>query len=334
MSKARVAYWLGRTHEKKKESTLAQKWYRKATSYKTTFYGQLAAQKLKETPYPTLKSAPTATAQEIHKFNQKDLVKAAYILKGLGKDAAHELSKFLNAIAVQAKTKAERELAVQLASTFSPHDVVWIAKQAGKQEPVLLKMAYPVCHLPQKPGVPEKALLLAIAYRESDFNPRAVSPKGAMGLLQLVSKTAAAAAKRLGVQHTDAKLFDPSHNLLLGSTHVSTLLNDFNHSYLLTTAAYNAGSTPINRWIKKFGHPHKTDHESTVDWVELIPYAETRNYVQGVLANVTNYRSREEISQKTLPHDVKKQPNRKATPSKSKKLRSHKVNSKKLKKRK
>lgn len=319
ISKARVAYWLGRTHEKKKERTLAQKWYRKAAYYKTTFYGQLAAHKLKETPYPTLKKALNATAQEVKKFHQKDLVKAAHILKGLGKDASHELSKFLNSIATQAKTKIERELAVQLAATFSPHDVVWIAKQAGKQDPVLLRIAYPVCHLPQKPGLPERALLLAIAYRESDFNARAVSPKGAMGLLQLVSKTAAEAAKRLGVHHTDAKLFNPSHNLLLGSTHVSTLLNNFNHSYLLTTAAYNAGPTPINRWIKTFGHPHKTDHEATVDWVELIPYAETRNYVQGVLANVTNYRSREGTPQKTLVHDLKKHRHREETPKTLKK---------------
>ncbi len=332
ISKARVAYWLGRTHEKKKESALAEKWYKKAAYYKTTFYGQLAAHKLKQTPYPTLKTAPSATVQEVNKFNKKDLVKAAHILKGLGKDASHELSKFLNSIAVQAKTRAERELAVQLASTFSPHEVVWIAMQAGKQDPVLLKMAYPVCHLPKKPENPEKALLLAIAYRESAFNARAVSHKGAMGLLQLISKTAAETAKKLGIPHTDAKLFDPSHNLLLGSTHVSTLLNNFNHSYLLTTAAYNAGPTPINRWIKKFGHPHQTDHESTVDWVELIPYAETRNYVQGVLANVTNYRSREETPQKTLGHDLK-QHSHKKNPKILKKLHNHKRTPKKLKNR-
>ncbi len=303
ISKARAFYWLGRTHETKKDLALAKKWYQKAAQYKTTYYGQLSALKLGEKPHPILHASPKVTAEEKKRFNQKDLVIAAHMLKGLGKGAAHELSKFLSPIATQAKTKGERELAVHLAHTLSPCDVVWVAKRAGSREPVLLKVAYPICSLPKKQGLPESSLLLAIAYKESHFNAGAQSHKGASGLLQLMPKAAADAAKRLGVPHTEQKLFDPRHNLLLGSDHVSSLLNDFSHSYLLVTAAYNAGPTPVGRWLKNFGDPHV----DPVDWIELIPYAETRNYVQRVLENVTNYRSNlHGTPKKTLHDDFKK----------------------------
>jgi len=303
ISKARAFYWLGRTHEAKEDLALAKKWHKKAAQYKTTYYGQLSALKLGEKPYPVLHASPKVTAEEKKRFNQKDLVIAAHMLKGLGKGAAHELSKFLSPIATQAKTKGERELAVHLAHTLSPCDVVWVAKRAGSREPVLLKAAYPVCPLPKKSGLPESALLLAIAYKESHFNPSAQSHKGATGLLQLMPKAAADAAKRLDIPHTEQKLFDPRHNLLLGSDHVSSLLDDFSHSYLLVTAAYNAGPTPVGRWLQNFGDPHI----DPVDWIELIPYSETRNYVQRVLENVTNYRSNlHGTPKKTLHDDFKK----------------------------
>lgn len=306
ISKARAFYWLGRTHEAKKELALAKKWYQKAAQYKTTYYGQLGALKLGEKPYPILSATPKVTAEEKKRFNQKDLVIAAHMLKGLGKGAAHELSKFLSPIATQAKTRGERELAVHLAHILSPCDVVWVAKRAGSREPVLLKAAYPTCPLPKRPGLPESALLLAIAYKESHFNATAQSHKGATGLLQLMPKAAADAAKRLGVPHTDQKLFDPRHNLLLGSDHVSSLLDDFNHSYLLVTAAYNAGPTPVGRWLKNYGDPHRGEVD-IIDWIELIPYAETRNYVQRVLENVTNYRSHlHDTPTRTIHDDLKK----------------------------
>lgn len=304
LSKARAFYWLGRTHEAKADLALAKKWYTKAAQYKTTYYGQLGAIKVGAKPYPILHNAPKATAEEKKRFNQKDLVVAAHILKGLGKGATHELIKFLSPIGSQAKTKAERELAVQLAHTLSPSDVVWVAKRAGNREPVLLKAAYPICSLPKKKGLPESALLLAIAYQESLFNPSAQSSKGAIGLLQLMPATAARTAKQLGIPHTHTKLFDPRHNLLLGSSHLASLLNDFNKSYLIAAAAYNAGSTPIDRWLQDLGSPHggKLD---VVDWIELIPYAETRNYVMRILENTTNYRSRlQGTPTRTLSHDL------------------------------
>jgi soluble lytic murein transglycosylase len=307
ISKSRGAYWMGRAYEQKGENQLAAKAYAKAARYKTTYYGQLAAAKIKEKPFPVLIAAPRATKEERGRFQQNELVKAAHILKGLGSAANHELSKFLLQIAGQAKTKAERELSVQLAQTLSPQDVVWVAKKAGHGEPVLLKAAFPTYSIPRKgQEVPEVPLVMAIAYQESRFIPSALSPAGAMGLLQLISTTAAHEAKRLGISHRDNKLFDPQHNLVLGSAHLSRLLNNFMGSYILMMAAYNAGPTPVKRWVKEFGDP-RTGEVDIIDWVEMIPYYETRNYVMRVLENVSNYRSALHADpKKTIIDDLKR----------------------------
>jgi len=306
ISKARGAYWVGRTHEVQKNIELAAKWYRKAAKYKTTYYGQLAAAKLQDTPYPSLASKLKATAEEKKRFEQNDLVKAAYILKKLGKDAATELSKFLAQIATQAKTKGERELAVHLAHTLSPYDLVWTAKKAGHKEPVLLTKAYPAYDIPRKgQSIPETAFIMAIAYKESMFNPTACSPANAMGLLQVLPKTAADMAKGLGISHKVHQLFDPHHNLILGSAFLAELLKDYDHSYVLTIAAYNAGPGRVKRWLEVFGDPRKGEVD-ILDWIELIPFAETRNHVMRVLENVTNYRCLKGPPKKTLIHDLQR----------------------------
>ncbi|MBA3813142.1 MAG: lytic transglycosylase domain-containing protein [Alphaproteobacteria bacterium] len=307
ISKSRGAYWVGRAYEHKGENELAEKAYAKAACYKTTYYGQLAAAKIKEKPFPILSAAPRVKQEERQRFDQNELVKAAHILKGLGSAADHELSKFLLQIGSQAKTKVERELSVQLAQALSLKDVVWVAKKAGHGEPVLLKAAFPTYTVPQKgQEMPETPLVMAIAYQESRFDPSALSSAGAMGLLQLISTTAAHEAKRLGLSHRDNKLFNPQYNLILGSAHLSRLLNNFMGSYILMMAAYNAGPTPVKRWIKELGDP-RSDEVDIIDWIEMIPYYETRNYVMRVLENVTNYRSALQTNpKKTIVDDLKR----------------------------
>lgn len=295
ISKSRGAYWIGRVHEHQKNIDLAHKAYAQAALYKSTYYGQLAATKIKQKPFPVLASAPRAKKEERERFEQNELVQASHILKGLGSAATHELKKFLIQVADQANTKAERELSVALAQKHSPEDVVWVAKKAGYREPVLLKAAFPTYSIPRKgQEVPEIPLVMAVAYQESRFVPSALSAAGAMGLLQLLPTTATHEAKRLGIKHRENKLYDPQHNLVLGSAHLSRMLNNFAGSYILLLAAYNAGPTPVKRWLKEFGDP-RLGEVDLVDWVEMIPYYETRNYVMRVLENVSNYRS-------LLPH--------------------------------
>lgn len=304
ISKSRGAYWVGRAHEQKGDIDLAEKAYAKAAYYKTTYYGQLAATKIKQKPFPTLSAAPRAKKEERQKFAQNELVKAAHVLKGLGGAADHELRKFLLHIASQAETRAERELSVELAHALSPQEVVGAAKKAGYSEPVLLKAAFPIYSIPRKgQEIPEVPLVMAIAYQESRFIPSALSSAGAMGLLQLLSTTAALEAKRLGIAHRDNKLFDPQYNLTLGSAHLSHLLNNFMGSYILMMAAYNAGPTPVKRWIQELGDPRQGKVD-IIDWIEMIPYYETRNYVMRVLENVTNYRSLQPYPKKTIVDDL------------------------------
>lgn len=306
ISKSRGAYWIGRTYEKKGDLALAEKAYSKAALYKTTYYGQLAAAKIKQKPFPALVAVPRAKKEEKQRFVQNELVKASHILKDLGSAAKHELTKFLLHIADQSKTRAERELSVQLTHALSPEDVVWAAKKAGHREPVLLKIAYPTVSIPRKgQEIPEVPLVMAVAYQESRFIPSAISTAGAMGLLQLVPKTAAHEAKRLGISHKADKLLNPQHNLILGSAHLSRLLNNFVGSYLLTIASYNAGPTPIQRWIKELGDPRRGEVD-VIDWIEMIPFYETRNYVQRVMEIVTIYRSLRTHPKKTLVDDLKR----------------------------
>lgn len=305
ISKARGAYWMGRVYEAQHNNEQAAKWYSKAAKYKTTYYGQLAAAKIQEAPYPSLAKAPSATAEEKKRFEQKDIVQAVHLLKGLGSSASHELSKFLLHIADKADNKAERELSVMLAHAYSPYDVVWTAKKAGYAEPITLAKAYPTVTIPKRgQRIPEKALVMAITYQESRFNPTAVSSAGATGLMQFMPSTASQEAKRIGIKHSVSKLTDPSHNVTLGSSHLSHLLDEFNGSYILATAAYNAGNTPIHRWLAQLGNPHQGKID-VVDWIELIPYGETRNYVMRVLENVTLYRSLDGAPKKTLIEDLK-----------------------------
>src|SRR5690606_29370927 len=124
---------------------LAETWYQRAAKYKTTYYGQLAAGKIRHKPYPALTLPSSVTHDLKKKFHQNELVKAAYILKGLGSTASHEVTKFIFHIADAAKSKEEREFAVDLAHEISPHDVVWVAKKAGFRDPITLKKAFPTC---------------------------------------------------------------------------------------------------------------------------------------------------------------------------------------------
>ena len=305
ISKARASYWLGRTFEQMSDMTRAAEAYKEGALYKTTYYGQLSAAKLQEKAHPSLR-AVKANPQAKAKFKQKDLVKAAYILKNKGKTADDTLRKFLMHIGEKAKTQTEKELAVQLAHELSTPSVVWVARKVGHANPVELKIAFPTCPLPQKASISvEEAFVMAVAYQESRFDPAVVSEANAMGLLQLVGPTAAREAKRLKVPHSERKLFDPKHNLLLGSSHLSSLLKDFDGSYILVAIAYNAGPHVASRWITELGDPRDPGVD-VIDWIELIPYAETRNYVQRVLETTTTYRCLKGSPRHTLIDDLQR----------------------------
>ncbi len=302
ISKSRALYWLGRTYEHVGDLEKAAQAYGQAARYKTVYYGQLAAAKLQDKAYPSLR-ALKVTPQDKARFNQQDLVKAAHVLKKRGKACEPELRQFLIQIGANATTPGEKDLAVHLAHTLSPPSVVWVARKAGHADPLHLKLAFPTCSVPCTG--PEDAFVMAIAYQETRFDPTAVSNKEAKGLLQLLSSTAAREAKRLGIPHSEKKIFDPKHNMRLGASHISSLLKDFDGSYLLVAIAYNAGPHVASRWVTERGDP-RDPRIDVIDWIELIPYAETRNYVQRVLETTTVYRCVNGTPQYTLVDDLQR----------------------------
>jgi len=159
---------------------------------------------------------------------------------------------------------------------------------------VAVNAAYPLIDLPSTVSTrgPEPALVLAIIRQESEFDPRAVSHANAYGLMQLIPSTAQAQARREGMPYARASLTqDPNYNMTLGSAHSSDLVDSFNGSYVLAIASYNAGSHRAREWISDFGDP-RSGSVDVVDWVELIPFSETRNYVQRVTENLQVYRYR------------------------------------------
>ena len=148
---------------------------------------------------------------------------------------------------------------------------------------------YPVTALPSG-GIAERPLLLAIVRQESAFAPDAMSRAGARGLMQLMPATAAGIAGKLQLAFSLARLTtDGIYNLILGRSYVENLLDDFGGSYALAIAAYNAGPSRVRQWMQEFGDPRGSDI-SMVDWIEMIPFGETRAYVQRVLENLQIYR--------------------------------------------
>lgn len=290
VSLSRAAYWAGRAATALENDDKAGQWFRAAAQNPTTYYGQLAIEVLGETELvDSLPTDPAPTDAQIAAFKGLELVRATHLLSALGQDRL--LSPFIVHLADSTGTPAERHLVGRLAEGLGqPHLSVRAAKKASRDGITLIDVAYPVIDLPEVG--PEKALLLAISRQESEFNPRAVSPAGARGLMQLMPRTAKAEAKSLRIPYKRANLTrDPVYNVRLGAAHLNRLLRAYDGSYVMAVAAYNAGSSRVRRWIRDFGDPRRPEID-TIDWVEQIPISETRNYVQRVLESLQIYRHR------------------------------------------
>jgi soluble lytic murein transglycosylase len=174
------------------------------------------------------------------------------------------------------------------------HVAIRAAKRALRDDTLLIESAYPVPAAlapgPGGEGLLEPGLLLALARQESEMNSRVVSRAGARGVLQLMPATARMMAHRLGVTYEHARLTgDDAYNLRLGGAYLAGLLADFDGACALALAAYNAGPGRVRQWLRENGDPRDAAVD-VVDWIELIPYSETRNYVQRVLEGLQVYR--------------------------------------------
>ncbi len=287
ISKARGAYWSGRASEALGRSEESKTWYYQAASYPHTYYGQIAVAHLKINT-PNLMPVQT-TPTDTNTIASSDLVRAAVLLHNTGYEAlsAKFISAKLDTITTDKEYQAFATYLKRIGDTSGAYRV---AKRASWKNIFLGDTSYP--SLMQWVGglSIDPALAHAIIRQESQFDPAAKSPAGALGLMQLMPATAKEIAKKRGWDHQTTWLTSqPDHNILLGSAYLNELLKRFNGSYPLAIAAYNAGPSRVNGWLEAFGDP-RTGTINWIDWLELIPIAETRNYVQRVTEGVITYR--------------------------------------------
>lgn len=291
ISKARAAYWAGRAAEKSANKEIADKWYKLAAEHSTTFYGQMAYEK----SYPNTKINLPVIAKNSSKgellYKKNKLAKAAYLLIKTNQTQLAEW--FLKAAIDESKNKHEMYLISRLGlETGKVQFSVMAAKHALKNNVVLTTSGWPV--IKKTPELfAEKPIVMAIVRQESLFDNNAESSANAQGLMQIIPSTAKFASNALNIRYKEDMLkSSPDYNLQLGSYYINKLINQFDGSYVLAIASYNAGPGNVRKWMKKYGDPRNaSSHEEVIDWIEHVPFQETRNYIQRVLENTQVYRN-------------------------------------------
>jgi len=289
ISRARGAYWLGRTYEALNDRADAEQSYENAAVFNIAYYGQLAQTRLYEAPIITAKPEPPIPARVRATFYARDTAKAVERLHNLGEN--DRARAFFKSIIEMASSRADFVLLTELAYQIKRPDLAIEAAKAANQKNMLVAAGgFPLmdAHLPK---VPEPAFTFAMIRQESMFNPEAASSAGAQGLMQLMPRTAKAMAQKLGLKFREKKLCEPDYNLRIGTAFVQNQIEAFNGSYVLALAGYNAGPSRVREWMTQIGDP-RDPQTDPVDWIELIPVPETRNYIQRILENLQIYRAR------------------------------------------
>ncbi len=291
VSRARGAYWYARAEAALGKTALARHWYRVAATYPTTFYGQMAALTLGDRGRLRLPAADPPTAGQAQAFARDDLVEAAKILAMSGH--ADLIDPFIAVLTRGATTAAEADQIARLATALGRPDLaIRAAKQAAEHGIFLMHYDFPlVPRLIPTRGLKHPDLILAVSRQESAFKPSARSPAGALGVMQLMPATAREMAHQVHLPFWPQRLVsDPAYNIRLGSHYLEHLLDKYHGSYVLALAAYDAGDHNVGKWIAAWGNPRRPG-VNVLDWIELIPFAETRNYVERVMESLEVYRA-------------------------------------------
>ncbi len=288
ISKGRAFYWLGRTHEALGNAEAAQAAYAEGGQHQTSFYGLLAAEKAGLPLDPSLVGfdAPWEDAS----FTARPVFQAAALFLSIGEDALAE--RFLTHLADILRADELPALGSFAVAKNRPHIAVMIGKRAARRA-IVIPQAYFALHPLAEMDLPApKALSLAIARRESEFDLGVTSSAGARGLMQVMPRTAQAVARDQGMAFRSARLLsDWQYNARLGSAYLAELIADFGDSPVMVAAGYNAGPGRPKSWMDRFGDPRKGEID-IIDWIEHIPFRETRNYVMRVTESLPVYRAR------------------------------------------
>jgi peptidoglycan lytic transglycosylase len=286
---ARAGYWQGRAAEAAGRAQEARAAYTRAAEQSTSYYGQLARAKL-GLPQIELNAAPAARGRSPERL---EIVRAVQLLYEL--DEGEVAIPILADMGENGDPEALVGLGELTGRYTDARGMLLMGKAALNRGLPFDFYAYPVNGIPSfkqiGPEV-EPSIVYAIARQESAFNPTVVSPAQAYGLMQVTPDAARYVCKRHGATYDLARLKnDSSYNATLGAAELGGLLEDYRGSYIMTFAAYNAGRGSVKKWIERYGDPRDPKVDA-VDWVELIPFSETRNYVQRIMENLQVYRAR------------------------------------------
>ncbi len=286
---ARAGYWQGRSAEAAGRSQEARAAYTRAAEQSTSYYGQLARAKL-GLPQIELNGAPAGRPRGIERL---EIVRAVQLLYEL--DEREIAIPIFGDLGENGDPDALVGLGELASRNSDARGMLLLGKAALNRGLPFDFYAYPVTGIPPFKSIGpevERSIVYAIARQESAFNPAVVSPAQAYGLMQVTPDAARYVCKRHGASYDLGRLkTDPVYNAALGAAELGGLIEDYRGSYILTFAAYNAGRGSVKKWIERYGDPRDPKVDA-VDWVEQIPFSETRNYVQRIMENLQVYRAR------------------------------------------
>lgn len=290
ISLGRAGYWTGRAHEAAGDAGAAQAAYAEGARYQSSFYGQLAAERAGLPADAAMAGTETFPNWREGPFIDSPVFAAAILLQAAGQRSLAE--RFLVHLAETQTREAIGQLADFALDLREPHIALMLSKQAARMGMELYKSYFPLGFPTDvRPSVPQE-FVLSIARRESEFDPVVISPAGARGLMQLMPGTAKDMSAKLGEDYSLRGLLrDPSYNARLGSAYLADMSAKYGGNPVLMSVAYNAGPTRADRWVTQFGNPRR-DSVDIVDWIEAVPFRETRNYIMRVTESFAPYRAR------------------------------------------
>lgn len=290
ISLSRALYWQGRAEEAAGRADAARALYQRAAVHSTAYYGLLAAERLGMTLDAALLSDRRPPDWRQAAFARSSVLEAGRLLLRAGD--RNQGKRFLLHLAEGLDAQGLDQLGDMALAMNEPHVAVLIGKQAAERGVILPRAYFPVVDMVPD-GLPvSRALALAITRRESEFDPVVVSPAGARGLMQVMPGTAEMMAKKIGTGYSAGRLTsDPAYNVTMGAAYLAELVQEFGPSIALVGSGYNAGPGRPRRWMEEFGDPRSPDVD-VVDWVEMIPFTETRTYVMRVVESLVIYRAK------------------------------------------
>jgi len=287
LTQSRALYWRGRAAEAEGDPVAAQIFYEQAARYYTTFYGQLAATRGGKADL-VLGHDPDITAADLAAFESRDAVRATRLLFRMGNHDG--VRTFVISLSESLPTVSDEAMLVDLARGYDDQELAMrVVRNAAKRGFILPERGYPIRPAPIVADGAEAPLVLSVTRQESSFDPNARSGVGARGMMQLMPATAQTVARRSGLGW--GRLEDPDFNMKVGSVYLGQLVNQFSGSYVMAAAAYNAGPSRPTQWVSLCGDPRGSTTDP-LDFIECIPFSETRDYVMRVLEAAQVYRAR------------------------------------------